>query len=198
MENWPKIDKQSHNSTFSTLPRGDHALSGHAQKYHDCSLWLYIWFYCMHCSKVLYWDLIFPCVIFFFFFFTEIVKFFIYIRFNMFLFFSTQVIWCFYSKWFDFFCMFKLKINVYEVYSGLKKKKSVFYLWGCYIFIPIFLSFFSKPQEGLENWSLSMPSCKLQLQVAEKVSGTSLFKPSFNWHKLVRRNSFAELFRPNN
>ena len=35
-----QIDKQSHNSTFSTLPHGDHALSGHAQKYHDCSLLL--------------------------------------------------------------------------------------------------------------------------------------------------------------
>ena len=35
-----KIDKQSHNSAFSTLPHGDHALSGHAQRYHDCSLCL--------------------------------------------------------------------------------------------------------------------------------------------------------------
>ena len=35
-----QIDKQSLNSTFSTLPQGDHALSGHAQKYHDCSLWV--------------------------------------------------------------------------------------------------------------------------------------------------------------
>ena len=34
-----QINKQSHNSTFSTLPQEDHALSGHAQKYHDCSLW---------------------------------------------------------------------------------------------------------------------------------------------------------------
>ena len=33
-----QIDKQSHNSTFSTLPHVDHALSGHVQKYHDCSL----------------------------------------------------------------------------------------------------------------------------------------------------------------
>ena len=35
-----KIDKQSHNSTFSTLSRGDHAPSEHVQKYHDCSQWL--------------------------------------------------------------------------------------------------------------------------------------------------------------
>ena len=32
-----QIDKQSHNSSFSTPPPGDRALFGHAQKYHDCS-----------------------------------------------------------------------------------------------------------------------------------------------------------------
>ena len=40
--NLTKIDKQSHNSTFLTLPHGDHTLSGHAQKYHDCSLLIYL------------------------------------------------------------------------------------------------------------------------------------------------------------
>ena len=33
-----RIYKQSHTSTFSTLPHGDHALFGHAQKYRNCTL----------------------------------------------------------------------------------------------------------------------------------------------------------------